>query len=120
MFKTLINLYIRIGDMDDAVKAMNKWATGTDKYFHCKAMCEAQKDNMGNYALFFGDRRETFQYYWKVYWKNKSIKHVAQDCEEDRTANRKGVQGAIEYSSTPCKYICSFKVGRPHRIPAKY
>ena len=99
---------IILRDMNDAVKVMNKWVKGTDKYFHCRAMCEAQKNNMGAYALFFGDRREDIQYYWKIYWNKKSIKHVSQDCEKDRAANRKGVQGATEYPSTSCKYYLFF------------
>jgi RHS repeat-associated protein len=85
---------------------------GADKYFHCKANCEAAQRGPGgeDAACAISDTRE---------WWDQNIKgYPASDSAADQIANRHGRGLGAVNPSTPCSIIC--KQFRPAGLPAKY
>jgi len=82
---------------------------GADKYFHCKANCEAAKRGMDGLACFVSDARE---------WFDENVKgDPATASAADQAANQYGrTQGAS--SSQSCQQICL--PFRPNGLPEKY
>lgn len=90
---------------------------GADKYFHCKAHCQAAKEGpVGKgISVVIGEGREYFDEYinnpLKGIPKDKNVK----DCNEDREANRRGREGD---KNKPCSQTCSPL--RPPGLDPKY
>jgi RHS repeat-associated protein len=85
----------------------------SDKYFHCKANCEAASRGAIGYAASVGisEIREISD----QYIKNDS----AEDCNADREANDYGRQGgAKKPNGINCQQICDKY--RPNGLPPKY
>lgn len=82
---------------------------GGDKYFHCKANCEAAKRGKDGLACFISDARE---------WVDQNIKgDPASASAADQAANQYGrTQGAS--STQSCDQVC--QPYRPNGLPAKY
>ena len=93
-------------DMRDA------WWKGADKYFHCKANCEAaQRGPAGeDVACRISDTRE---------WWDQNVKgYPASDSAADQAANQHGrFQGTMNPKGS-CSAMCT--PFRPHGLPAKY
>jgi RHS repeat-associated protein len=70
---------------------------GADKYFHCKANCEASRRGFGGAetAATLSETRELFDEYIK--------QDSRSACDADRAANRRGRQGN---PNEPCKNVC--------------
>lgn len=95
------------GDMRDAN------TIGGDKYFHCKAKCEAAQRGQGGQdaAQCISDSREWLDQHWP---KNDPPSASAAD----QVANRHGrTQGAANPSGT-CEQICA--PFRPNGLPSQY
>jgi RHS repeat-associated protein len=95
------------GDMRDAN------TIGGDKYFHCKANCEAAQRGQGGQgaAQCISDSREWFDQHWP---KNDTPSASAAD----QVANQHGrTQGAANPSGT-CEQICA--PFRPKGLPSQY
>ncbi len=82
---------------------------GADKYFHCKANCEATQRGPGGRAasILLGEGRE----YVDEYIKGDS----REECDADRAANRLGREGDPDLT---CEDICS--PVRPPALDEKY
>jgi RHS repeat-associated protein len=83
----------------------------SDKYFHCKANCEAARRGRGGRmaACMLSDGRE---------WFDQVVKgDSAADSAEDQIANRFGRDGA-QQCCLPCTNVC--EVFRPLKLPPKY
>jgi hypothetical protein len=82
---------------------------GADKYFHCKANCEATQRGPGGQdaSILIGEGRE----YADEYLKGDS----REDCDADRAANKIGRDGA---STGPCEEVCAPL--RPPYLDEKY
>jgi uncharacterized protein RhaS with RHS repeats len=85
---------------------------GADKYFHCKANCEAAQRGVGGEALacVISDIRE---------WWDQNVKgYPMSDSAADQVANRYGrTEGTIN-PGTPCWQSCA--PFRPAGLPAQY
>jgi len=85
---------------------------GADKYFHCKANCEAAQRGLGGEvaACLISETRE---------WLDQNIKrYPAADSAADQAANQYGrTQGALN-PGTSCAQICA--PFRPPDLPPKY
>ncbi len=84
----------------------------SDKYFHCKANCEASRRGLAGEATAIGisELRE---------WLDHHIKGDSQkDCDDDRAANRHGRKAAGKKSNRSCRQACD--VYRPKGLPEKY
>jgi hypothetical protein len=81
---------------------------GADKYFHCKANCEATQLGCGQLAEHLSDVREWYQ-------ENYDGDTPVQ-CEDDQDANRWGRENADTGES--CSEVCDFY--RPNGLPARY
>ncbi|GAB1355761.1 hypothetical protein MASR1M12_45100 [Erysipelotrichia bacterium] len=83
---------------------------GADKYFHCKANCEAVRCLGGKYvAETISEAREQFDHLIKG--------DPTWACNEDRNANFIGQQGG-EHLDVPCSTIC--QQFRPRGLDPKY
>ena len=85
---------------------------GADKYFHCKANCEAtQRGNGGkDAAQCISDFRE---------WFDQNIKgDPAAQSIEDQIANKYGRHGGQNNSTKSCRMICA--PFRPSGLPLQY
>lgn len=83
---------------------------GADKYFHCKANCEAAQRGSGgsDAACTISNTRE--------WWDQNIKRYPASDSAEDQTANRYGRnQGS---SGASCSQICA--PFRPASLPPQY
>jgi hypothetical protein len=100
---------------------------GTDRYFHCKANCEAAK--CGKYgvdqACLISDAREFTDTYLKYPYKRivkapGAPSHAAAvaDSAQDEAANVHGRNGAVNSPNTPCTVTCS--IYRPNGLNSKY
>ncbi len=97
------------GNYSDMVEA--NWRK-SDKYFHCKANCEAARcgDFGFQHACQLSDLRESF---------DRIIKGDPPSAsEEDQAANRHGREGAREYPDKTCQIICARF--RPKGLPEEY
>ena len=85
-----------LGNYLDMRKA---WTQGADKYFHCKANCEAAKRGLAGEgaAENMSEARELTDQYLKG--------DEPKDCDEDRKANAQGRDGAN--SNDSCRQVCS-------------
>jgi hypothetical protein len=84
----------------------------SDKYFHCKANCEASRRGLAGEATAIGisELRE---------WLDHHIKGDSQkDCDDDRAANRHGLNSAKKNPNQSCRQACD--VYRPKGLPGKY
>lgn len=86
---------------------------GADKYFHCKASCEATKRGDGgrDTASCISDSREWFDQHWP---KNDP----ASASEADQVANHHGRNGADNNPGESCEQICP--PFRPRGLPSSY
>lgn len=94
-----------VNDARDAISDFNRNyndmkndnTIGNDKYFHCKANCEASRRGPGGreMAEFLSDMREATD--WFKFWREN-------DSECDQKANRKGRNGDPSQS---CSQVCS-------------
>ncbi|MEK6712967.1 MAG: RHS repeat-associated core domain-containing protein, partial [Nitrospirota bacterium] len=94
------------------MREVNWKEKGTDKYFHCKANCEASQRGLGGQdaACLISDTREKWDQYVKGY--------PASDSAEDQVANQYGrSQGATNPSSS-CAQLCA--PFRPSDLPPQY
>ncbi|RLE33237.1 MAG: hypothetical protein DRJ61_07665 [Acidobacteria bacterium] len=84
---------------------------GADKYFHCKANCEAARCGPGgtDSACAISDAREAFDR-WKGDPPNASA--------DDQRANQAGRDGAIRNPHYTCRTVCAQL--RPTGLPRKY
>ncbi|WP_420792963.1 hypothetical protein [Oleispirillum naphthae] len=84
----------------------------SDKYFHCKANCEATKrGKLGEWtAIGISEAREL---------TDEHIKHDSrQDCDDDRVANRHGREAAKKHPEQSCPRSCA--PYRPKGLPPRY
>jgi hypothetical protein len=83
----------------------------SDKYFHCKANCEATR--CGKYgedeACDLGNLRE---------WSDQLFGELAADAAADQAANRFGLAQAKKNPSKSCGTVCSSL--RPKGLPSQY
>ncbi|MDR1008395.1 MAG: hypothetical protein LBL65_07565 [Campylobacteraceae bacterium] len=85
----------------------------SDKYFHCKANCEAASHGAIGYTISIGisEIREISDEYIK--------KDSAEDCNADRAANDYGRRGGSRKSNgVSCQQICDKY--RPNGLPSNY
>jgi len=85
---------------------------GADKYFHCKAQCQAAQRGIETAvaAANLGNLREIF---------DETIKgDSAQSCNADRFANQFGTISAIIDPKTSCSILCD--IFRPIGLNLKY
>jgi hypothetical protein len=85
----------------------------SDKYFHCKANCEAASHGLVGYTLSIGisEIREISD----EHIKNDS----AEDCNADREANKLGREGGLyKPIEMSCQQVCSKY--RPNGLPNRY
>jgi len=84
---------------------------GGDKYFHCKANCEAARRGLGgeDAACLISNAKE----YKDVYWSG----HPASDSAADQAANRYGREGGAN-TNLPCELVC--QPYRPAGLPPQY
>ncbi len=84
---------------------------GADKYFHCKANCDAVRQGPGSsgMAKFVSDLRE-------LYGRLKG--DPPSDEQADREANRLGREQGIMQPEKPCEEIC--EVQRPRGLQDEY
>jgi hypothetical protein len=85
----------------------------SDKYFHCKANCEAASSGFIGHITSIGisEIREISD----QYIKNDS----AEDCDADRVANDYGRQGgATKSNDVSCQQVCNKY--RPNGLPSDY
>jgi RHS repeat-associated protein len=85
---------------------------GADKYFHCKANCEASRRGPGGSleSWLISESRELWDQYIKGY--------PASDCNSDRRANNQGRQNGSNNRNTDCSQSCSGF--RPRGLDPKY
>jgi RHS repeat-associated protein len=85
---------------------------GADKYFHCKANCEAAKRGPGGEleSYLLSEIRELFDEYIKG--------DSPQACNADRTANNQGRQAGSNNRNVDCRQACSNF--RPPALDPKY
>jgi hypothetical protein len=79
---------------------------GTDKYFHCKANCEAAQRGMGgqDVACLISDTKE---------WWDQNVKgYPASDSAEDQVANQYGRTQGTANPGGSCPQLCA-----PYRPP---
>jgi RHS repeat-associated protein len=97
------DFYQNYQDMRDAN------TVGADKYFHCKANCQASRRGFGGReaAESFSEGRELFDEYIKG--DPRSV------CDEDRAANKRGREGN---PNEPCNKVC--EPLRPAGLPSRY
>ncbi len=92
----------------------------SDKYFHCKANCEAVREfpntcysetsERYSDAKWWSDSREAF---------DRIVKGDTKlDSWSDEQANAAGRNGAVDYPSSSCQEICNSY--RPRGLPRKY
>lgn len=89
------------------------WA-GQDKYFHCRANCEASKRGEGGIdaATNVSDWRE---------WFDEHIKGDSpKQCEADQVANRYGRTQGISFPDQSCKMLCGKYRPSSPTFPEKY
>ena len=93
---------------DDMVNSRWKYS---DKYFHCKANCEAARCGPFGYdeACTISDLRELYGFFKG---------DPAADSQADQAANRHGRDGAGKNPNQTCPTICS--QFRPRGLPAQY
>lgn len=103
----VVDFFRNYGDMRDAN------TIGGDKYFHCKANCEATKRGDGgrDTASCISDTREWADQHWP---KNDPASASAAD----QVANRHGRDGADNNPGKSCDQICS--PFRPRGLPSRY
>lgn len=86
---------------------------GGDKYFHCKANCQAHRRGCGGLAEAISDTRE---------WLDENLKGDPADaCRADQEANEWGRQGAGDRGFTDgddCRSTCNYY--RPRGLPGSY
>ncbi len=102
------DFYKNYSDMRQA----NWKAEGTDKYFHCKANCEAAQRGPGgsDAACTISNTRE--------WWDQNIKRYPASDSAEDQVANQYGRnQGTINRGAS-CTQIC--EPFRPPTLPPQY
>ncbi|MEO7862054.1 MAG: RHS repeat-associated core domain-containing protein [Nitrospirales bacterium] len=90
---------------------------GSDKYFHCKANCQAAQRGVEGEAVActISDIREWWDQNVKSYWDPRS---TPQDSAADQQANLYGrLQGSIN-PGTPCEQSCT--PFRPTGLPPQY
>ncbi|OGP46558.1 MAG: hypothetical protein A2022_06910 [Deltaproteobacteria bacterium GWF2_42_12] len=101
------------GDFYRNFNDMNKTniKNGGDKYFHCKANCEAAKRGLGgkDAACLISNAKE----YKDVYWSG----HPVSDSVADQAANRYGRGGGAN-TNLPCELVC--QPYRPPGLPPQY
>ncbi len=88
------------------------WTSGADKYFHCRANCEATQRGPGGQdaACTISDARE---------WWDQNIKgYPASDSESDQSANRYGRSMARKNPQGSCAEACA--QFRPSALPPIY
>jgi RHS repeat-associated protein len=92
---------------DEMRRGEGVWVEGRDKYYHCKANCEATK--RGKYgedqARRMSDKREE-----KQTRRAKGDRGVEKDSEKDQEANRRGRENGKKPES--CKKSCGADYGR--------
>lgn len=76
---------------------------GADKYYHCKASCEAKRRGHGgeDVSAAVGELVEIYDEY--APWKRPSSLNQTIDCDQDRAANERGREGD---ESLSCEEIC--------------
>ena len=98
--------------IDNYMDMRQAWWRGADKYFHCKANCEAAQRGPGgeDAACAISDTRE---------WWDQNIKgYPASDSIADQVANRHGrEQGAMSPVGS-CSAVCA--PFRPAGLPPQY
>nr|WP_269318612.1 MULTISPECIES: RHS repeat-associated core domain-containing protein [unclassified Halomonas] len=85
---------------------------GGDKYFHCKANCEAAQggNGGGSAAKCISDTRE---------WFDQHIKgNSVSSSEDDQVANHHGRNNGAANSTEDCSQIC--ELFRPNGLPSQY
>jgi len=107
-----------IGDFGaNYVDMRQAWWKGADKYFHCKANCQAAQRGVEGEAVacIISDIREWWDQNVKSYWDPRS---TPQDSAADQQANLYGrLQGSIN-PGTPCEQSCA--PFRPVGLPPQY
>ncbi|MCS6328970.1 MAG: hypothetical protein H8K06_18065 [Nitrospira sp.] len=107
-----------IGDFGaNYVDMRQAWWKGADKYFHCKANCQAAQRGVEGEAVacIISDIREWWDQNVKSYWEPQS---TPQDSAADQQANLYGrLQGSIN-PGTPCEQSCA--PFRPVGLPPQY
>lgn len=105
----------QVGALSDFTRNYNNMraanTVGADKYFHCKANCEATRRGMSGEALActISDTRE---------WTDQNVKFdPASASLADQAANALGRSEALA-SSRSCSDVCSGF--RPRGLPARY
>jgi RHS repeat-associated protein len=88
------------------------WWKGADKYFHCKANCEAAKRGSGgkSAACTISDTRE--------WWDQNIKKYPASDSIVDQIANRHGRERSAINATASCSEVCA--PFRPAGLPKQY
>jgi len=87
--------------------------SGVDKYFHCKANCEAAQLGYLAEAILLSDAKEAFDLTVDNWFLGGH--HTEKDSTEDQLANRQGRASASVYQSAPCTELCA--IYRPHWLP---
>jgi RHS repeat-associated protein len=85
---------------------------GADKYFHCKANCEASKRGFGGRveSYLLSETRELFDEYIK--------RDSAEACNADRFANNQGRQAGSQNKNVDCRQACGNF--RPPALNSRY
>jgi len=107
-----------IGDFGaNYVDMRQAWWKGADKYFHCKANCQAAQRGVEGQAVacIISDTREWWDQNVKSYWEPRS---TPQDSAADQQANRYGRQQGSMNPGTPCEQSCA--PFRPAGLPPQY
>ncbi len=91
--------------------AAERSAEGNDKYFHCRANCDAaQRGRVGRFvAGVISDVREAYD-------QTKGDSEEAS--QADQEANRRGRDGARDGSGRSCQQVC--ETYRPRHLPERY
>ena len=111
-FNSISDFYNAINDFHRNFDDMNRTLEpGGDKYFHCKANCEAARRGSGgsHTACLLSNAKELKDIYWKG--------HSRSDSAADQVANHHGREGGAN-TNLPCATVCQRY--RPNSMPSWY
>jgi hypothetical protein len=89
-----------------------------DKYFHCKANCEAAKLGYLAEAVLLSDVKEWYDLNIDNLHRDEQHKHTPEDSIQDQLANRFGRARASMAPSDSCGDLC--KSYRPYWLPERF
>ncbi|KQT08113.1 RHS repeat-associated core domain-containing protein [Ramlibacter sp. Leaf400] len=101
-----LDFYRNYSDMRDA------WWKGADKYFHCKANCQASQRGPGGSAMActISETRE--------WWDQNVKRYPASDNASDQIANEYGRDQGTSNPKGSCELMCA--PFRPYGLPSTY